>query len=137
MKKENLRVPVLSPSGQPLMPTTGSRARRWIKQGKAKPFWNDLGIWGVQLLTEPSGYQFQDIVVGLDPGNKSKGVRKEVIGYCSGYTGNNLSISDANWSRLGRFANSKCQIIARNTGLVISGTLSPAQLPTYSPYDQT
>ncbi len=54
---------------------------------------------------------------------------KEQLGYCSGYTNKQLSISDANWKRLGQRAISKCRLVARSTGLVISGVLNPTQPP--------
>lgn len=45
---------------------------------------------------------------------------KNTIGYCSGYTGRNISVSDVNWKRIGRYAVSKVELIARNTGLLVS-----------------
>ena len=63
-----MRVPVLSPEGQPLMQTLPSRARRWLKSGKAKVVHNDLGIFTVQLVFKPSGTETQPISVGIDPG---------------------------------------------------------------------
>jgi RRXRR protein len=70
----NIRVPVLSPDGKPLMPTTASRARRWVNQSKATGQWSDIGVYYVQLLSEPSGYDVQEIVVGVDPGKQYSGI---------------------------------------------------------------
>ncbi|WP_414587965.1 RRXRR domain-containing protein [Scytonema sp. PCC 10023] len=68
------RVPVLSPSGKPLMPTKPSRARRWLKQGKAKVVYNDLGIFQIQLVKCPRTTDTQAIAVGIDPGKLYSGV---------------------------------------------------------------
>ncbi len=70
----NKRVPVLSPDGQPLMPTKASRARRWLDEGKAKIVQNDLGIFQIQLAIEPSGKDLQDITIGVDPGSSYTGI---------------------------------------------------------------
>jgi RRXRR protein len=65
-------VPVLDHSQEPLMPTTPSRARRWIKSGKATAFWKG-GIFCVRLNVEPSAREIQPIAVGIDPGSKREG----------------------------------------------------------------
>jgi hypothetical protein len=65
-------VPVFDRKHQPLMPTTPSRARRWITSGKATAFWKG-GIFCVRLNVEPSAREVQPIAVGIDPGSKREG----------------------------------------------------------------
>ena len=66
-------VPVVDQSQKPLMPTTPSRARRWIKERKATPFWK-RGVFCVRLNGEPSASRTQPIAVGIDPGSKREGL---------------------------------------------------------------
>lgn len=72
--RNNNRVPVLYPDGEPLMPTTNKRANKWLKEKKAKVVANDLGIFQIQLLFEPSGRNKQDIVIIDDPGSSFTGI---------------------------------------------------------------
>ena len=65
-------VPVVNQNQQPLMPTTPSRARRWVKEGKATPFFK-RGVFMVRLNCEPSDRKTQPIIVGIDPGSKREG----------------------------------------------------------------
>jgi RRXRR protein len=68
------RIPVISPDAKALMPTTPARARKWIKSGKAIGKRNKVGVFYVQLLREPSGYETQKIVVGTDRGKAFTGI---------------------------------------------------------------
>ena len=65
-------VPVVDKNNNPLMPTTPSRARRWIKTKKATWFWKK-GVYCVRLNTEPSDRKFQEIVISVDPSSKKEG----------------------------------------------------------------
>ena len=65
-------VPVVDVKQKPLMPTTSSRARRWIRSGKATPFWK-RGMFCIRLNVEPSSRELQDVSVGIDPGSKREG----------------------------------------------------------------
>jgi hypothetical protein len=64
-------VPVVDKENKPLMPTKPGRVRRWIKSGKATPFWKK-GIFCVRLNVEPSLRKTQEIAVGIDPGSKKE-----------------------------------------------------------------
>lgn len=65
-------VPVVDSQQRPLMPTTPSRARRWVRSGKATHFWKG-GIYCVRLNVEPSARGTQPIAVGIDPGSNKEG----------------------------------------------------------------
>ncbi|MFQ6071400.1 MAG: RRXRR domain-containing protein [Methanosarcinales archaeon] len=69
-----LRVPVVSKEGLPLMPTKASRARKWIKEGKAIKRWSKTGLFYVQLQVEPSDTKLQEVVLALDPGSSYDGI---------------------------------------------------------------
>lgn len=62
-------VPVVDLNNRPLMPTTPQRAKRWIKSGKATPFFRK-GIFCVRLNREPEVRNFQPIALGIDPGSQ-------------------------------------------------------------------
>ncbi len=76
-----MRVPVISKENLPLMSTKPSRARRWIKEGKAIGKFNKLGIFYVQLTIQPSDTKTQEIVIGLDPGKMFSGVAVQTKKY--------------------------------------------------------
>jgi hypothetical protein len=69
-----MRVSVLNPDGSPAMPAKPSRARRWLKEGKAVIVHNDLNLFCVQLVAEPSGRKVQNVVIGIDPGKLFTGI---------------------------------------------------------------
>jgi len=69
-----LRVAVLDQNKQPLMPTKASRARRWVKEGKAIGKFNKLGQFYVQLVKHPSNNHTQPIAIGIDPGKLFSGI---------------------------------------------------------------
>lgn len=70
----NCRVPVLNPDGSPAMPAKASRVRRWLKSGAAIVYPNDLGVFAVQMVQEPSGRKTQTVSCGLDPGSSFTGI---------------------------------------------------------------
>ena len=65
-------VPVVDKNQKPLMPTKPSRARKWMRDKKATPFWKN-GVFCVRLNVDPSDRYFQEITVGVDPGSKKEG----------------------------------------------------------------
>ena len=64
-----IRVPVIY-KDQPLMPMKASRVNKFIKEKKGKICYDrKLNIHYLKLLVLPSGFNLQDITIGIDPGS--------------------------------------------------------------------
>ena len=66
-------VPVLDSNKMPLMPCTEKRARKLMEKGDAKAYWKN-GIFCIILQREPSARNYQEVVIGIDPGSKRTGI---------------------------------------------------------------
>ncbi|NJK68836.1 MAG: hypothetical protein HC786_08530 [Richelia sp. CSU_2_1] len=124
-------VPVVSSENRPLMPTTPSRAKRWIRSGKATPFWRK-GVFCVRLNREPSSHNYQPIAVGLDPGSKREGftVKSKSHTYLNVQTHAVDWVKDhvevrRNMRRARRFRNTPCRQNRANR-LVNKNRISPS-----------
>ncbi|MEH2380369.1 MAG: RRXRR domain-containing protein [Nostoc sp.] len=113
-------VPVVDQNNRPLMPTTPSRAKRWIKSGKATPFFKK-GIFCVRLNQEPSNRNTQPIAVGIDPGSKREGftVKSKMHTYLNIQTHAIDWVKDhmevrRNMRRARRFRNTPCRQNRKN-----------------------
>ncbi len=67
-----LYVPVVSSTGQPLMPCHPARARELVRKGKAMRRF-DRGLFYIRL-TERERGEGQAVAVGIDPGSKKEGL---------------------------------------------------------------
>lgn len=165
-----MRIPVQNPDSTPAMPTKPSRARRWIRDGKAIGKWSDLKIYYVQLIIEPSNKNIQPIAIGIGRGYTwvgkvivttsifrvirrlpicrrqlhlmvpaKGGIRRKYggsttrhgfrkgdlvnspkgIGYVSGDTEKQVSVSDSSWKRLGQIVANKINLIRHSNGLIV------------------
>ncbi|EDX71425.1 hypothetical protein MC7420_1639 [Coleofasciculus chthonoplastes PCC 7420] len=57
---------------------------------------------------------------------------KTYVGWCSGDTKTQVSVSDANWKRLGQFTAKKVQLLQRSTGLIVVPSPGLSNLATLS-----
>jgi hypothetical protein len=113
------------------MPTIPSRAKRWIKSGKATPFWKK-GIFCVRLNIEPSNTNRQPIAVGIDPGSKREGftVKSQAHTYLNiqahavDWVKDHLDVR-RNMRRARRFRNTPCRQNRKNR-LVNKKTIPPS-----------
>lgn len=65
-------VPVVDKNQKPMNSTIPSRARRWIKSGRATPFWK-IGVFCIRMNEEIVEAKTQEICIGIDSGSKREG----------------------------------------------------------------
>ncbi len=66
-------VPVLDREKIPLMPCSEKRARKLMERKAAKAYWKN-GVFCIILQRDPSERNYQDVVIGIDPGSKRTGI---------------------------------------------------------------
>ena len=69
-------VPVLDTDGRPLMPTRPSRARRLVRQGRARKVW-EKGLFSIRMLdvnTDDPDVVVDGVGLNIDPGAKATGL---------------------------------------------------------------
>ncbi|MBK4732167.1 RRXRR domain-containing protein [Oxynema sp. CENA135] len=122
-----MQVPVVSKVGKPLMPTKPSRARRWLKEGKAVKRRSNVGMFYSQLIVE-IGKATQPIAVRVDPGKKCSGIAIRSTRASLFQLHLVLPFDTVRFSmkqrqiihRWGQFSAGKVSLMARNTGLLVS-----------------
>jgi len=88
----NVFVPVVDQDQYPLMPTIPSRARRWLKSGKATAFWKG-GFFCVRLNVEPEAREYQPVACGIDPGSK----KEALVVASAAHTYTNIQTDAVTW----------------------------------------
>jgi hypothetical protein len=66
-------ISVLDKDMVPLMPCSEKRARKLMEKKEAKAYWKN-GVFCIILRKEPSARNYQDVVIGIDPGSKRTGI---------------------------------------------------------------
>src|SRR3990167_2585372 len=64
---------VLNINDKPLTPTTSTKARKLLKNGKAKKVWSKFNTFGIQLL-DKTREEIPNTTLGYDPGTKFEGM---------------------------------------------------------------
>ena len=123
-----LYVPVISRTGQPLMPCHPARARQLVQTGRATRRFN-RGLFCIRLLDREDGIR-QEVAIGIDPGSKKEGftVKSDAHTYLNIQADAVTWVKNAvetrrNMRRARRFRHTPCRANRRNR---TRGSLPPS-----------